>query len=137
MGKNILASAASIKTDKLLFNLDDGIIKVSATLNSSKGKLILDNHKTIEADPHLELTLQMPLNAPQQLTYKGSITLSDGHIRGFAPIRSLDNVELDADFQNDEATINALSANILDTNLRVNGTVKDFKNPCSQYHRRG
>ena len=71
----------------------------------------------------------MPLNDPQQLTYKGSITLSDGHIQGFAPIQSLDNVELDADFQNDEATINALSVNILDTNVRVNGTVKNFKNP--------
>ena len=56
-------------------------------------------------------------------------------IRGFAPIQSLDNVELDADFQNDEATINALSANILDTNVRVNGTVKNFKNPYPQYHR--
>jgi len=127
--KNMLASAASIKTNKLFFNLDDGMIKVSATLNSSKGKIVLDNHKIIEADPQLELTLQMPLSAPQQITYKGSITLSDGHIRGFAPIPSLDNVELDADFQNDEATINALSANILDTNVRVNGTVKDFKNP--------
>jgi hypothetical protein len=129
LGKNILASAASIKTDKLFFNCDDGIIKVATTLDSSEGKLVLDNHKTIEADPHLELTLQMPLNAPQQLTYKGSITLSDGRIRGFAPVPSLDNVGLDADFQDDEATINALSANILDTNVRVNGTVKNFKNP--------
>ncbi len=129
LGENRVASAASIKTDKLFFNCNDGIIKVSATLNSSKGKLVLDNHKTIEADPRLELTLQMPLSAPQQLTYKGSITLSDARIRGFAPIQSLDNVELDADFQNDEATINALSANILDTNVRVNGTIKNFKNP--------
>ena len=77
----------------------------------------------------------MPLNDPQQMTYKGSITLSDGHIRGFAPFQSLDNVELDADFQNDEATINALSVNILDTNVRVNGTVKNFKNPILKYHR--
>jgi AsmA-like C-terminal region len=129
LGENILASAATIKTDKLFFNLDDGIIKVSTTLDASVGKLILDNHKTIEADPQLELTLQMPLSAPQELTYKGSITLSDGRIRGFAPIQSLDNVELDADFQNDEATINALSVNILDTNVRVNGTVKNFENP--------
>jgi len=129
LGENRVASAASIKTDKLFFNLDDGIIKVSTTLNSSKGKIVLDNHKTIEADPQLELTLQMSLSAPPQLTYKGSITLSDARIRGFAPIQSLDNVALDADFQNDEATINALSANILDTNVHVNGTVKNFKNP--------
>jgi len=127
-GKNLLVSA-SLKTDKLLFNLDDGIIKISTILHSSKGKLVFDNHKTIEADPQLELTLQMPLSAPQQMTYKGSITLSDAHILGFAPIQSIDNVELDADFQTDEATINALSANILDTNIRVNGTVKNFKNP--------
>jgi hypothetical protein len=128
-GKNILVSAASIKTDKLFFNLDDDIIKVSAILNSSKGKVVLDNHKTIEADPRLELTLQMSLNTPEELVYKGSITFSDARILGFAPIQSLDNVELDADFQNDEATINALSANILDTNVRVNGTVKNFENP--------
>lgn len=129
LGKNISASAAVIKTDKLSFNDDDGIIKISATLNSSKGKVVLDNHKTIEADPQLELTLQMPLSTPQQMTYKGSITLSGARIRGFFPIQSLDNVELDADFQTDEATINALSANILDTNVRVNGTVKNFTNP--------
>jgi hypothetical protein len=128
-GKNILVSAASIKTDKLFFNLDDDIIKVSAILNSSKGKMVLDDHKTIEADPRLELTLQMSLSAPEELVYKGSITFSDARILGFAPIPSLDNVELDADFQNDEATINALSANILDTNVRVNGTVKNFENP--------
>ena len=102
---------------------------LSTILNSSQGKLVLDHHKTIEADPQLELNLQMPLNDPQEMTYKGSITLSDGHIQGFSPIQSLDNVEFDADFQNDEATINALSVNILDTNVRINGTVKNFKNP--------
>ena len=105
-GKNILICAASIKTDKLFFNLDDDIIKVSAILNSSKGKMVLDNHKTIEADPRLDLTLQMSLSAPEELVYKGSITFSDARIMGFAPIQSLDNVELDADFQNDAATIN-------------------------------
>ena len=128
LGKNLLTSA-SLKTDKLLFNLDDGIIKASAILDFSEGKLVLDHHKIIEADPQLELSLQMPLNDPKQITYKGSITLSDGHIRGFTPIQYLDNVELDADFQNDGATINALSVNILDTNFRINGTVKDFKKP--------
>jgi len=127
LGENFLAYA-SLKTDKLSFNLDDGIIKVSTTLNASKGKLVLDDHKTIEADPQLELSLQMPLNAPERLTYKGSITLSDGHIHGFAPI-PLDDVELDADFKQDAATINALNINILDTNIRINGTVKDFKRP--------
>ena len=129
VGKNISASATSVKADKLIFNLNDGIIKASTTLNSSGGKLVLDHHKTIEADPQLELSLQMPINAPEQAAFKGSITLADGHIRGFAPLQSLDNIELDADFQNDEATINALSINVLDTNVRVNGTVKNFKNP--------
>ena len=128
LGKNISASA-SIKTDKLLLDLDDGIIKISTILDASKGKLVIDDRKTIEADPQLELNLQIPLKDPQQLTYKGSITLSDAQIRGFSPFQYLDNVELDADFQNDEATINALSANILDTNVRVFGTVKDFKTP--------
>ena len=128
-GKNISASAASVKTDKLLFNLDNGIIHVSSTIDSSAAKIILDNTKTIEADPQLELDLQMPLSDPQQMIYKGSITLSDGHIQGFAPFQSLDNVELDADFQTDTATINALSVDILDTNIRINGTVKNFKNP--------
>ena len=127
-GKNILTSS-SVKTDKLLFNLDEGIIKVSAILDASQAKVVLDNHKTIEADPQLELTMQLPLNSPKDMTYKGSITLSDGHIQGFAPLPTLDNVELDADFQNDTATINALSANVLDTNIRVNGTVKNFKHP--------
>jgi AsmA-like C-terminal region len=129
LGENRWASSASIKTDKLLFSLDDGIIKVTANLKASEGKLVLENHKIIEADPQLELTLQMPLSAPQELTYKGSVTLSDGRIRGFAPIQSLENIELDADFHNDEATINALSVNILDTNVRANGTVKNFENP--------
>ena len=128
VGKNIIASD-SIKTDKLLFNLDDGIIKVSTSLNAIKGKVVLDGHKTIEADPQLELNLQMPLNAPQELAYKGSVTFSDAHLWGFAPIQPSDDVELDADFQNDEATINALSVNILDTNIRISGTVTNFKNP--------
>jgi hypothetical protein len=128
LGDKILISG-SIKTDKLLFNLDDDIIKITTTLNSSNGKVVLDHHKIIEANPQLELNLQMPLNDPKQTIYKGSITLSDGHIQGFAPIQSLGNIELDTDFQNDEATINALSVNILDTNLRINGTVKDFKHP--------
>ncbi len=128
LGKNLLISA-SIKTDKFLFNLDDDIIKISTALNTSRGKLILDNHKTIEANPQLKFTLQMPLNAPQQLTYKGSITLSDASIRGFPFIQLLNNVELDADFQNDEAAINALSADVLDTNVRVYGTVNNFQNP--------
>jgi len=128
-GGNVLASG-SIKTDKLSFNLTKGIIKVSTVLNVSGGKLVLDNQKTIEADPQLELNLHIPINTPQQMTYKGSITLSGGRIRGFAPFQSLDNVELDTDFQNDEATINALSVNVLDTNVRVNGTVKNFKDPA-------
>ena len=127
--ENAVSASASIKADKFLFSLNEGIIKVSTVLNSSEGKLILDDNKSIEAAPRLELNLQMPLNAPQEMTYKGSITLSDARIRGFAPFKSLDNVELDADFQNDEATINALSVNVLDTNLRINGTVKDFKKP--------
>jgi len=129
VGDNISFSSDTLKTDKLFFELNDDIIKISSTLNTSKGKLVLDHHKIIEADPQLELNLQMPLSDPKQLTYKGSITLSDGHIRGFSPFQYLDNVELDVDFQNDEATINALSADILDTNVRVNGTVKNFKNP--------
>jgi hypothetical protein len=128
LGKNTL-SAASLRSDKLSFNLDDGIMKASCSLSSSKGQIVLDHHKSIKADPQLELTLQMPLNAPQALTYKGSVTLSDGHFEGFSPLQVLDNVELDADFQNDEATINALSINILDTNVHITGTVKDFKNP--------
>ena len=128
LGQDLLTSA-SIRTDKLLFNLDEGIIKISTIVDSSHSRFLLDGHKSIEASPQLELTLQMPLNAPEQLTYKGSITLSDGRLQGFSPVQSLDNVELDADFQNDEATINALSVNVLDTNLRVNGTVKNFKDP--------
>jgi len=128
LGKNIHISS-SIKTDKFLFNLDEGIIKLSTTLNASQGKLVLNELKTFEGDPQLELTLQMPLKAPLQAIYKGSITLSDASIRGFSPIQSLDNVELDADFQNDGVTINALSANILDTNVRATGTVTNFQNP--------
>jgi AsmA-like C-terminal region len=128
IGKNISASG-SIKTERFLFDMDDGIIKISTILDASKGRLVIDDHKTIEADPQLELNLQFPLSDPQQLTYKGSITLSDATILGFDPIQSLDNVELDADFQNDEATINALSANLLDTNVRAFGTVKNFKHP--------
>jgi len=126
---NDLLTSGTLKTDMFSFDLNEGIMKVSSTLNLLSGKLVLENNKTIEADPQLELNLQMPLSAPQQMTYKGSITLSDGLIRGFAPVAPLDNVELDADFQNDEATINALSVNVLDTNVRVNGTVKDFKKP--------
>ncbi|MBF0571809.1 MAG: hypothetical protein HQL12_08025 [Candidatus Omnitrophica bacterium] len=128
LGNGLLASG-SLQTEKLYFNLEDSIIKASAILNASHGKLVLDHHKTIEADPRLELTVRMPLNDFQQLTYKGAVTLSDGHFKGFAPIQSLDNVELDADFQNDEATINALTVNILDTNVRITGSVKNFKNP--------
>jgi len=128
LGKNLL-TASSIKTDKIPFDLNDGIIKASSTLNFSEAKFVLNNHQTITADPRLELSLQLPLQTPQEATYKGSVTLSDGSIHGFTPIESLDNIELDADFQNDELTINALSINVLDTNCRVNGTVKDFKNP--------
>jgi len=128
LGKGLSVSG-SIKTDKLLLDLDDGIMKVSSILEATKGRFTIDGHKTIEADPQVELDLEVPLNAPQELTYKGSITLSDAHIRGFEPIQSIDNVELDADFKNDEATINALSADILDTNVRVIGTVKNFKDP--------
>jgi hypothetical protein len=128
LGENLLVSEA-VKADKLLFNLDEGIIKVSSILDFSKAKLVLNDHQTIEADPQLELALQMPLNDDRPMTYKGSITLSGARLQGFAPFQSLDNVELDADFQNDEATINALSINILDTNVRANGTVKNFKDP--------
>jgi len=128
MGQDLLI-CASVKTKKLLFNSDEGIIKTSAILDFSEGKLVLNDHKTIEADPQLELTVQMPLTAPEKLTYKGSITLSNARIQGFAPIQSLDHVELDADFQNDQATINVLNINALDTNVRINGSVKDFKDP--------
>ncbi len=57
LGKNMMASA-SVKTDKLLLDLNDGIIKISSVLDASKGKLVLEGHKTIEADPQLELTLK-------------------------------------------------------------------------------
>ena len=122
-------SSASLETGRLSVHLNDGIIKASATMNASKAKLVLNRQKTIEADPRLELSLQMPLNAPQEMIYKGSVTLSDGHIRGFAPLPQLDNFELDADFRNDEAVINAFSVNILDTSLHMTGTVKNFKDP--------
>jgi len=124
----VLLTSSSLKTDKLSFSLDKGIIKVSTSSNFTGARLVLDAHKTIEADPQLKMNLQMPLGDPEQMTYTGAITLSDAHIRGFSAI-PLDNVELDADFQNDEATINALSLNILDTNVHINGTVKNFKDP--------
>jgi hypothetical protein len=129
LGANRLASAAVVKANKLSFNVNDGTISVSATLNSSAGKFILDRYKTIEADPQLEINLQMPLNDTRQLAYKGSITLSGGRIMGFTPVQLLENVELDVDFQNDSATINALGADILNTNVRASGTVKNFKDP--------
>ncbi len=128
LGKNDLI-ATSAKANKLSFNLDENVIKVSGIFDFLKTKLVLNDDKAIEADPQLELSLQLPLDDPSKLTYKGSITLSNGQIRGFAPFHSLDNVELDADFQNDEATINALSADVLDTAVRINGTVKNFKAP--------
>jgi hypothetical protein len=36
---------------------------------------------------------------------------------------------LDVDFNNDAATINALSADVLNTNIRTTGTVTNYKNP--------
>jgi len=128
IGKNSFSSSL-LKTDKFLFNLNDDIIKISSTLNATQGKLVLDHRKSIQADPQLELALRIPLDSPQDTTYKGSVTFSDAHLQGFLPFPSLDNVELDADFKNDEATINALSINILDTNVSISGTIKDFKNP--------
>jgi len=122
-------TSSSIKTDRLFFNLNDGIIKINTTINATQSRFKLDGQKYLEASPRLELDLQYPLDKPQELTYKGSLTLSDGHIQGFAPIQTLDNIELDTDFQNDLATINALSLNILDTNIHINGTVKNFKAP--------
>ena len=128
LGPN-LAVSGTLKADKLLLKLTDGILEISTAAAASGGHLVLNGHKTIDANPRLELTLQLPLSAPQQITYKGSITLSDASIRGFPLFESIDNAELDADFQTDEATINALSANILDTNVQINGTIKNFKNP--------
>jgi hypothetical protein len=126
--KNMLLSA-SVKTDRFSFELDDDTVKISTTLNTSKGRLVLDGEKVIEADPQLELTLQMPLKAPQSAVYKGSVTLSGAGITGFAPIQSLSHIDLDADFENDKATINALGAEILDTSVRATGTVMNFKAP--------
>ncbi len=128
-GNNVQATAEAVKAEKLFVTMNDGTLKVSTSLSSTKGKLVLDRQKSIQADPQLELTLQWPLKAPQKAIYKGSVTLSDAHILGFAPFPLLDNIELDADFQNDDLTINALSVNVLDTNVRVNGSVKDFKRP--------
>jgi len=119
----------SIQSDHLLFTFSDKIIKTSTTLNCSAGKLVLGNGRTIEGSPQLELTLEIPTEKPQDLIYKGSITLSDADIQGFGPIEYLDNIDLDADFQNDKATINALSINVLDTNVRINGSVENFNNP--------
>ncbi|MBF0504759.1 MAG: hypothetical protein HQL14_06625 [Candidatus Omnitrophica bacterium] len=124
-----LTVSGSLKADKLLLKLADGILDISTALIASQGHLVLDGHKTIDANPQLELSLQVPLNAVDQMTYKGSITFSDASIRGFPLVESIDNAELDADFKTDTATINALGANILDTNVRINGTVKNFKNP--------
>ncbi len=129
LGKNLSVSASTVKTDKLLFSLDDSLMHVSTTLNATTTKLVLDHHKTIEADPQLELNLEMPLSDPKLATYKGSMTLSGGRLHGFSPVGTLDNVELDVDFQNNKATINALSVNVLGTNVRIDGTVENFDNP--------
>jgi len=128
LGENLLISG-SLQTDKLFFNLEENIMRISSSLNFSKSKLILNHDKSIEASPQLELNMEIPLDAPQKLTYKGSVTLSDGSIQGIGPIQTLNNIELDADFQNDATTINALSVNIMDTNVRVNGTVNNFRHP--------
>jgi len=129
LGPAMSASASSLKADQLTFDLDDGIVKLTTSLNTTGGEFILAD-KTIEASPQMELNLQMPLKNIQQMVYKGSITLSGGRITGLKPIASLDNLEFDIDFQNDQATINALSANVLNTNVRLSGTVSNFKNPA-------
>ena len=98
-------------------------------IHSTQSKLILENQKSMEADPQLEIILKMPLDSPEKMLYKGSLTLSNGQMHGFSPLQSLNSIELDADFKNDEATINALSINILDTNFRATGSLKNFKNP--------
>ncbi|MDE2008729.1 MAG: AsmA family protein [Candidatus Omnitrophica bacterium] len=126
-GKSLVSG--SLATHMFLLGLDNGVITASTTMDLTKAKLDLGAHKTIEGDPQMELNLQIPLKRPQQLTYKGSVTLSDGMIRGFAPFPHLDNIELDVDFHNDHATINALNAQILDTNVNVTGTVHDFRKP--------
>lgn len=127
-GRN-LAAAESLKADKLFLQLTDDVLEISTAATTSGGHLVVDGHKTIDANPRLELTLQVPLNEAHLMTYKGSITLSDATIKGFPLVPSIDNAELDADFQTDTATINALSANILDTNVQMTGTVKNFKDP--------
>jgi len=124
-----LAFSGSLKADKLLLKLTDDILEISTAATASQGHLVLGTHKTIDAAPRLELTLLVPLNAPNQMTYKGSITFSDATIKGFPIMASIDNAELDADFQTDQATINALSLNVLDTNVQITGTVKNFKDP--------
>ncbi len=127
LGQDLYIST-SAKADRLLFDLNEGIIKISTTLNNSKGKFVF-GHKTIDGDPQVELNLRMPLNDINQLTYKGSITLSGAVLKGFSPLQTMDNVDLDADFENDKITLNALSVDLLDTNVRVYGTVTDFRNP--------
>src|SRR5262249_10832021 len=92
-------------------------------------KLLLSPSASIEASPQLELNLSFPINNPKQMDYNGSITLSDGKITGMPHVPDLKNIELDTDFQNDQATINALNINLLDTNLHINGSVTNFKKP--------
>jgi len=121
--------SGSLITDKFVLSVEDNTLKASTSLSFSKGKFVLDHQKTIEAAPQVELNLQLPLNQPQDLIYKGSITFSDASLYGFSPLQTLNHVELDADFENDAATINALGINIMNTNLHLNGTVKNFKDP--------
>lgn len=126
---NNLFAAGSLSSDQFSLKFIDHVIKANTILNFSKGKFIFDHHKTIEAAPRLELDLNLPLADSQNLTYKGSLTFSDASLYGFAPIKELHGVDLDADFQNDQATINALGLNILNTNLHITGEVKNFKDP--------
>lgn len=126
--KNMLVSG-SLKTTQLAFKLAGNTVQASTNLKISKGKLVLDRSKTVQVDPQLELTIDVPLKSPEKMTYKGSITFSDAGVRGFAPIQSLDHIDLDADFDNDKATINALGAQVMDTNVHATGTVMNFKAP--------
>ncbi len=122
-------ASANIKAKTVLLKIVDDILKLSTEATISNGSLTLDDNKTVNASPRIELDLTMPLKDPAAISYAGSITVSDAHVKGFPMTELIKNIEFDADFKTDAVTINALTVNILDTDLRANGSINHFKNP--------
>ncbi len=122
----------SVKTDitapETRLSFDTG--RLETEINAEfKALSIKAQNISASGEPHLTAHIVLDPKAAIPLSYTGTLQLTGLNINGLPSINEIKNLRGEIIFKTDSAETGDLSCTILNTPVRINGELSDFKNP--------